>query len=71
MGRRVESLLKFLLDWLGCHNMIFNIHLSFFLAFFLSILEVLVAALQAYIFTMLTALYFGSANEEHHHEEAH
>ena len=32
----------------------------------LSILELLVAALQAYIFTMLTALYFGSAVEEHH-----
>ncbi len=46
--------------------------LSFFLAFALSLLEILVAALQAYIFTMLTALYFGAANEEHHHdEEAH
>jgi F-type H+-transporting ATPase subunit a len=46
--------------------------LSFVLAFVLSILEVLVAGLQAYIFTMLTAIYFGSANEEHHHdEEAH
>lgn len=33
----------------------------------LSILELLVAALQAYIFTMLAALYFGSAVEEHHH----
>ena len=33
----------------------------------LSLLEVLVAALQAYIFTMLTALYFGSAVEEHEH----
>jgi F-type H+-transporting ATPase subunit a len=43
--------------------------LSFVLAFALSILEILVAALQAYIFTMLTALYFGAANEEHHHEE--
>ena len=32
----------------------------------LSVLELLVAALQAYIFTMLTALYFGSAVEEHH-----
>lgn len=32
----------------------------------LSILELLVAALQAYIFTMLAALYFGAAVEEHH-----
>src|SRR5690554_3231527 len=43
--------------------------LSFGLAFALSLLELLVAALQAYIFTMLSALYFGAANEEHHHEE--
>ncbi|SHL69041.1 F0F1 ATP synthase subunit A [Flavobacterium chilense] len=43
--------------------------LSFGLSFALSILEILVAFLQAYIFTMLSALYFGSAVEEHHHEE--
>ena len=42
--------------------------LSFGLAFALSLLELLVAALQAYIFTMLSALYFGAAVEEHHHE---
>jgi F-type H+-transporting ATPase subunit a len=45
--------------------------LSFVLAFSLSILEILVAFLQAYIFTMLSSLYFGAGNEEHHHEEAH
>jgi F-type H+-transporting ATPase subunit a len=45
--------------------------LSFGLAFALSILEILVAFLQAYIFTMLSALYFGAGNEEHHHEESH
>lgn len=45
--------------------------LSFGLSFVLSILEILVAFLQAYIFTMLSALYFGSAVEEHHHEETH
>lgn len=48
-------------NWLGSS-------LSFFLAFALSLLELLVAALQAYIFTMLSALYFGSAVEEHHEE---
>lgn len=41
--------------------------LSFGLAVSLSLLELLVAALQAYIFTMLTALYFGSAVAEHEH----
>ena len=51
-------------SWLGSS-------LSFGLSFVLAILEILVAFLQAYIFTMLSALYFGSAVEEHHHEEAH
>ena len=37
------------------------------LTFFMNIIELLVAALQAYIFTMLTALYFGSASAEHEH----
>jgi|TARA_B110000305_G_C19457465_1_gene651907 F-type H+-transporting ATPase subunit a len=45
--------------------------LSFFLVFAISIIEILVALLQAYIFTMLSALYFGFAVEEHDHEEAH
>lgn len=43
--------------------------LSLVLAFFLSIIELLVAALQAYIFTLLSALYIGFAVEEH--DEAH
>lgn len=47
-------------SWLGSP-------LSFMLAFVLGLLELLVAALQAYIFTMLSALYFGSAVEEHDH----
>tara|TARA_B100000963_G_scaffold7215_1_gene5655 strand:- start:8893 stop:9954 length:1062 start_codon:yes stop_codon:yes gene_type:complete len=42
--------------------------LSFGLAFALCLLELLVCALQAYIFTMLSALYFGAAVEEHHHD---
>ncbi|MDC6350577.1 F0F1 ATP synthase subunit A [Zeaxanthinibacter sp. PT1] len=42
--------------------------LSFALAFAISLIEVLVALLQAYIFTMLSALYFGFASEEHHEE---
>lgn len=45
--------------------------LAFLLSFVLMLLEVLVALLQAYIFTMLAALYFGAAVEEHHHDEAH
>jgi len=34
---------------------------------FMTVLELLVAFLQAYVFTMLSAIYFGSAIEEHHH----
>ncbi|MFM7023665.1 MAG: F0F1 ATP synthase subunit A [Flavobacteriales bacterium] len=41
--------------------------LSIPMALFISILELLVAALQAYIFTLLSALFIGSAIEEHHH----
>ena len=51
-------------SWLGSS-------LSFMLSFAISTIEILVALLQAYIFTMLSALYFGSAVEEHHHEESH
>jgi F-type H+-transporting ATPase subunit a len=32
----------------------------------MSLLEILVAFLQAYVFTLLSALYFGAATEEHH-----
>jgi len=36
-------------------------------AIFMNCLELLVAFLQAYVFTLLAALYFGSATEEAHH----
>ena len=51
-------------NWMGSS-------LSFMLSFAISTIEILVALLQAYIFTMLSALYFGSAVEEHGHEEVH
>ncbi|QXD13990.1 F0F1 ATP synthase subunit A [Rhodocaloribacter litoris] len=38
---------------------------------FIYLLELLVAFIQAYIFTMLSALFIGMAVEEHHHHEAH
>lgn len=38
---------------------------------FMNALELLVAFLQAYIFTLLSAIFIGMAVEEHHHEEAH
>jgi F-type H+-transporting ATPase subunit a len=48
-------------NWLGSS-------LSFALAFAISIIEILVALLQAYIFTVLSALYFGFAVVEEHDE---
>ena len=51
-------------SWLGSP-------LSFGLAFAISLIELLVALLQAYIFTMLSALYFGFASESHDHSEEH
>ena len=41
--------------------------LSVPMALFISILELLVAFLQAYLFTMLSALFIGAAVEEAHH----
>jgi len=38
-------------------------------AVFMSLLELLVAFIQAYVFTLLSAIYFGLATEEHHHKE--
>lgn len=38
---------------------------------FMGMLELLVCFLQAYVFTLLAAMYFGSAIEEHHHVEEH
>jgi F-type H+-transporting ATPase subunit a len=45
--------------------------LSFVLSFFITLIEVLVAFLQAYIFTMLSALFIGMAVAEHDHDHAH
>ncbi|RCU42538.1 ATP synthase F0 subunit A [Chryseobacterium lacus] len=41
------------------------------LALFVFLLELLVAALQAFIFTVLSALYIGMAVEDHDHDHAH
>lgn len=35
-------------------------------AFFMTLLELLVALIQAYVFTLLSAIYFGMATQEHH-----
>ncbi len=45
--------------------------LSLILSFFITLIEVLVAFLQAYIFTMLSALFIGMAVAEHDHDHEH
>jgi F-type H+-transporting ATPase subunit a len=40
--------------------------ISIFFYLFMGLLELLVAFIQAFIFTLLTALYIGMATEEHH-----
>ena len=40
--------------------------LSVFFTIFMTLLELLVAFIQAYVFTLLSAIYFGLATEEHH-----
>lgn len=45
--------------------------LSFMLSVLIMLIEVLVAFLQAYIFTMLSALFIGMAVAEHDHDHAH
>lgn len=44
---------------------------SWLFTVFMFFLELLVAFLQAYVFTLLSAIYFGSAIEEAHHHEEH
>ena len=38
------------------------------LVLFINVLELLVAVLQAYVFTLLTALFIGVAVDDHGHE---
>lgn len=45
--------------------------ISVLFAIFMGLLELLVAFLQAFVFTLLSALYFGMATEEHHDSHAH
>ena len=51
-------------EWLGIGVSVFSVVFTIFMY----VLELLVAFLQAYVFTLLSAIYFGMAVEEHHHE---
>ena len=45
--------------------------LSIVFTVFMGFLELLVAFLQAYVFTLLSSIYIGAAVEEHHHDDHH
>jgi len=45
--------------------------ISILFTIFMTLLELLVSFIQAYVFTLLSALYFGLATEEHGHQEQH
>ena len=49
-------------EWLGLGTTLISVPFSIFM----SLLELLVAFIQAYVFTLLSAMYFGMATEEHH-----
>ena len=52
-------------------NIAADMPISIGLTLFISVIELLVAFLQAFIFTMLSSLFIGMAVQEHHHAEDH
>jgi F-type H+-transporting ATPase subunit a len=45
--------------------------IAFPILLFVNAMELFVAFLQAYVFTLLSAIFIGAAVEEHHHAEHH
>ena len=52
-------------------NLAADLPISFGLTLFISVIELLVAFLQAFIFTMLSSLFIGMAVQDHHHDDHH
>lgn len=50
-------------------NLAADMPISLGLTLFISVIELLVAFLQAFIFTMLSSLFIGMAVQDHHHDE--
>ena len=53
--------------YIGSLGVAGNTLVSLLLTLFINVIELLVAFLQAYIFTMLSSLFIGMAVEEHDH----
>ena len=67
-GHIVAMVLFSLIFIFGSINVYFGYGISFvsiLLTVFMTVLELLVALIQAYVFTLLTALFIGMATEEH------
>jgi F-type H+-transporting ATPase subunit a len=45
--------------------------LSTIMVTFINVIELLVATIQAYVFTLFSAMYIGSAVAEHEHDDHH
>jgi F-type H+-transporting ATPase subunit a len=65
----VMGLIALMITLKAQFGMVGSTGLSLFLTLFLSVIELLVAFLQAFIFTMLSALFIGMAVAEHDHPE--
>lgn len=65
----VMSLIALMITLKAQFGAVGSTSISVFLALFISVIEVLVAFLQAFIFTMLSALFIGMAVAEHDHPE--
>ena len=67
----VMSLIALMITMKAQFGAVASTGMSLLLSTFITLIELLVAFLQAYIFTMLSALFIGMAVEEHHHDHAH
>jgi F-type H+-transporting ATPase subunit a len=65
----VMGLIALMITLKAQFGMVGSTGLALFLTLFLSVIELLVAFLQAFIFTMLSALFIGMAVAEHDHPE--
>lgn len=67
----VMSLIALMITLKAQFGAVASTGISLVLTLFISVIEILVAFLQAFIFTMLSALFIGMAVEEHDHEHDH
>ncbi|UZO81672.1 F0F1 ATP synthase subunit A [Aquimarina sp. ERC-38] len=67
----VMSLIALMITMKAAFGAVASTGVSLVLSLFITVIELLVAFLQAFIFTMLSALFIGMAVEEHDHEHAH